>query len=133
MELFLKLEAGYLAIAIFILVVTIIVTTRKFIPAGVWKKALLIMTIIMGIFIGLHYIVTMDRINEVETAFNNHEKVICENRAVRKVSQSVTIEKTNEWTLENHMLSSENHSREFFTARCIENIDGVIVTNEEKK
>ena len=59
MELFLKLEAGYLAIAIFILVVTIIVTTRKFIPSGVWKKALLIMTIIMGIFIGLHYIVTM--------------------------------------------------------------------------
>ena len=119
MELFLKLEAGYLAIAIFILVVTIIVTTRKFIPAGVWKKALLIMTIIMGIFIGMHYIVTMDRINEVETAFNNHEKVICENRAVRKVSQSVTIEKTNEWTLENHMLSSKNYSREFFTARCI--------------
>mgnify|MGYP003497448762 FL=1 len=119
MELFLKLEAGYLAIAIFILVVTIIVTTRKFIPAGVWKKALLIMTIIMGIFIGLHYIVTMDRINEVETAFNNHEKVICENRAVRKVSQSVTIEKTNEWTLENHMLSSPNYNREFFTARCI--------------
>ena len=119
MELFLKLEAGYLAIAIFILVVTIIVTTRKFIPAGVWKKALLIMTIIMGIFIGLHYIVTMDRINEVETACNNHEKVICENRAVRKVSQSVTIEKSNEWTLENHMLSSPNYSRDFFTARCI--------------
>ena len=130
MELFLKLEAGYLAIAIFILVVTIIVTTRKFIPAGVWKKALLIMTIIMGIFIGLHYIVTMDRINEVETAFNNHEKVICENRAVRKVSQSVTIEKTNEWTLENHMLSSPNYSREFFTARCIKY---VAITLEESK
>ena len=130
MELFLKLEAGYLAIAIFILVVTIIVTTRKFIPAGVWKKALLIMTIIMGIFIGLHYIVTMDRINEVETAFNNHEKVICENRAVRKVSQSVTIEKTNEWTLENHMLSSPNYNREFFTARCIKHVP---ITLEESK
>ena len=130
MELFLKLEAGYLAIAIFILVVTIIVTTRKFIPAGVWKKALLIMTIIMGIFIGLHYIVTMDRINEVETAFNNHEKVICENRAVRKVSQSVTIEKSNEWALENHMLSSPNYNREFFTARCIKY---VAITLEESK
>lgn len=119
MELFLKLEAGYLAIAIFILVVTIIVTTRKFIPAGVWKKALVIMFVIMGIFIGSHYVVTMDRINEVENAFNNHEKVICENRAIRKVSQSVTIEKSNEWTLENHMLSSPNYSRDFFTARCI--------------
>ena len=130
MELFLKLEAGYLAIAIFILVVTIIVTTRSFMPAGVWKRALLIMTIIVGIFIGMHYLVTTDRINEVETAFNNHEKVICENRAVRKVSQSVTIEKTNEWTLENHMLSSPNYSREFFTARCIKHVP---VTLEETK
>ena len=88
------------------------------------------MTIIMGIFIGLHYIVTMNRINEVETAFNNHEKVVCENRAIRKVSQSVTIEKTNEWTLENHMLSSPNYSREFFTARCIKHVP---VTLEEAK
>ena len=119
MELFLTLEAGYLAIAIFILVVTIIVTTREFIPAGVWKKALAIMVVIMGIFIGSHYVVTIDRINEVENTFNNHEKIICENRAIRKVSQSVTIEKSNEWTLENHMLSSPNYSREFFTARCI--------------
>lgn len=119
MELFLTLEAGYLAIAIFILVVTIIVTTREFMPAGVWKKALAIMVVIMGIFIGSHYVVTIDRINEVENTFNNHEKIICENRAIRKVSQSVTIEKSNEWTLENHMLSSPNYSREFFTARCI--------------
>lgn len=119
MELFLTLEAGYLAIAIFILVVTIIVTTREFMPAGVWKKALAIMVVIMGIFIGSHYVVTIDRINEVENTFNNHEKIICENRAIRKVSQSVTIEKSNEWTLEKHMLSSPNYSREFFTARCI--------------
>ena len=35
----------------FILVVTIIVTTRSFMPAGVWKRALLIMTIIVGILL----------------------------------------------------------------------------------
>jgi hypothetical protein len=119
MELFFKLEAGYLAIALFALAITLIVTTRSFVPKGLWKKAIPLMTMVLAIFIGTHYFVTSQRINEVENAFNNNEKVICENRAIRKVSQSVTIEKSNEWTLENHMLSSPNYSRDFFTARCI--------------
>ena len=119
MELFLKLEAGYLGIGLFALAITLIVTTRSFIAKNIWKKSLAIMTIIIGIFIGLHYFVTISRINEVEKTFNDGGKIICENRAVRKVSQSVTIEKSNEWTLENHMLSSPNYNREFFTARCI--------------
>ena len=119
MELFLELEAGYLAIAAFALVITIIVSTRKFVQQGLWKKTIPFMLISVGIFIGSHYYVTNERIIDVENTFNNGGKVICENRAVRKVSQSVTIEKSNEWTLENHMLSSPNYSRDFFTARCI--------------
>ena len=91
MELFLKLEAGYLGIGLFALVITLIVTTRSFVARGIWKKSLAIMTIIIGIFIGLHYFVTISRINEVEKTFNDGGKIICENRAVRKVSQSVTI------------------------------------------
>ena len=119
MELFLKLEAGYLAIAAFALVITIVVSTRKFVPEGLWKKAVPFMIITMGIFIGTHYSVTTERIYDVEDAFNNNEKVICENRVVRRVSQSVTIEKSNEWSLNNHLLSSPNYDRDFFTARCI--------------
>lgn len=130
MELFLKLEAGYLAIGLFILAITLIVTTRSFVAKNIWKKSVAIMTIIVGILIGLHYFVTISRINEVEKTFNNNGKVICENRAIRKVSQSVTIEKSNAWTLENHMLSSPNYSREFFTARCIKYVP---VTLEESK
>lgn len=122
MELFLKLEAGYLGIALFVLIVTLIVTTRSFVAKGIWKKSLAIMAIIMGIFIGLHYIVTSARIYDVEKTFNTGGKVICENRAIRKVSQSVIIEKSNEWSLENHMLSSPNYNREFFTARCIKHV-----------
>lgn len=119
MELFFKLEAGYLGIALFVLIITLIVTTRSFIKKGVWKKSLGIMFIIMSIFIGLHYFITISRIHEVEATFNNGGKIICENRAVRKVSQSLVIEKSNDWILKNHILSSENYSREFFTARCI--------------
>lgn len=119
MELFFKLEAGYLGIAIFVLVVTLIVTTRSFVAKGIWKRSLLIMGLIMGIFIGLHYFVTSSRISEVEATFNSGGKVICESRTIRKVAQSVEIEKSNDWSLENHMFSSPNYVREFFSARCI--------------
>lgn len=119
MELFIKLEAGYLAIAAFALVITIIVSTRSFVPKNLWKKAIPLMSVILASFIAMHYFTTTNRIYEVETAFNNNDKVICESRAIRKVSQSVTIEKSNDWSLNNHMFSSPNYSREFFTARCI--------------
>ncbi len=119
MELFFKLEAGYLGIAAFILIITLIVTTRPFMPKGSYKKGLLIVGIMMTIFIGMHYYVTSSRISSVENAFNNGEKVVCESRTIRKVAQSVTIEKSNEWKLENHMFSSPNYSRKFFSARCI--------------
>jgi len=119
MELFLKLEAGYLAIAAFALVITLIVTTRSFMPKGALKKGFLLMFSLCFTFIGLHFYVTSSRISEVEIAFNKGEKVLCESRAVRKVAQSVSIEKSNEWSLNEHMFSSPNYSREFFSARCI--------------
>lgn len=119
MELFFKLEFGYLAIALFILGVTLFVTTRTFMGKNLWKKAVLIVTLVLSFFILAHYFVTVNRINKVETAFNNGEKVICENKVVRKVSQSVIIEKSNEWSLENHLFSSPNYDRDFFSARCI--------------
>jgi len=119
MELFLKLEAGYLAIAAFALVITLVVTTRSFMPKGALKKGFLLMGSLCFTFIALHYYVTTSRITDVETAFNNGDKVLCESRAVRKVAQSVTIEKSNEWSLKQHMFSSPNYSREFFSARCI--------------
>lgn len=120
MELFLKLEAGYLAIAAFILLTTIFVTTRSFMPKTAFKKGILIASITLSIFIGTHYFITINRINKVETAFNNGKKVICESKALRKVAQSIIIEKSNEWSLNNHIFSSVNYERDFFSARCIE-------------
>lgn len=119
MELFLKLEAGYLVIATFALMITIFVSTRKFVPKGLWKKSVPFMIFIMAFFIASHYYVTSNRISNVESAFNNNKKVLCENRVVRRVSQSVTVEKSNEWSLNNHLFSSPNYNRDFFTARCI--------------
>lgn len=120
MELFFQLEAGYLGIGLFALLVTIFVTTRPFVAKGAWKKGVAFITISIIGFIGAHYLVTIDRINDVEAAFKNNKKVICESRMIRKVAQSVTIEKSNNWSLENHIFTSPNYSRGFFSARCIE-------------
>ena len=120
MALFFELESGYLAIALFALLVTIFVTTRPFVAKGAWKKGVSFVMITIVGFIGAHYFVTVDRMNDVETAFKNNKKVICESRMLRKVAQSVTIEKSNEWSLDNHIFSSPNYSRGFFSARCIE-------------
>ena len=130
MELFIQLEAGYLGIGLFTLLITLFVTTRPFMAKGSVVKGLIFVGPAIIMFIGMHYYVTSDRMNSVETAFENGEKVICESRAIRKVAQSVTIKKSNDWTLENHKFSSPNYSREFFTARCIKYIPIVIPSNK---
>jgi hypothetical protein len=130
MELFFKLEAGYLGIGLFALVITLIVTSRSFMSKGSVKRGLIFMGPAIAIFIGMHFYVTSDRMNNVENAFKQGDKVICESRMIRKVAQSVTIEKSNEWTLENHMFSSPNYSRKFFSARCIKYIPIVLETQK---
>lgn len=119
MELFFKLEAGYLGIAVFALLITLFVTTRPFVVKGAHKKGLFLVGGSCIVFIGMHFYVTTNRMSDVETAFNNGKKVICESRMVRKVAQSVTVERSNEWTLDNHLFSSINYTRDFFSARCI--------------
>ena len=130
MELFFKLEAGYLGIGLFTLLVTLFVTSRPFMSKGSVKRGLIFMGPAIAMFIGMHFYVTKDRINNVETAFENGEKVICESRMIRKVAQSVTIEKSNEWTLEKHMFSSPNYSRKFFSARCIKYVPVTLDLNK---
>lgn len=126
MELFFKLEAGYLGIGLFVLLVTLFVTSRPFMSKGSVKKGFIFMAPAITIFIAMHFYVTSSRINEVETSFEKGDKVICESRMIRKVAQSVTIEKSNEWTLQNHMFSSPNYSRKFFSARCIKYVPIVL-------
>jgi hypothetical protein len=126
MELFIKLEAGYLGIGLFTLLITLFVTTRPFMKKGAVIKGLIFVGPAIAMFIGMHYYVTSDRMQGVENAFIKGKKVICESRMIRKVAQSVTIEKSNEWTLSDHKFSSPNYSREFFSARCIQFVPVVI-------
>jgi len=118
-ELFIKLEAGYLTIAIFVLAITAFVTTREFMPKGSFKRGIGITISALILLIALHFKVTIDRIESVTEAFNRGDAILCENRLYRKGSQSVEIIKSRDWSLEDNIFSSPNFERGFFIARCV--------------
>ncbi len=86
---------------------------------GSLKKGLFWVFLTISFFIFLHFSITTNRMKEVREAFNNGDVIICESRATRKVAQSVKIQKSNQWTLENDNFKSPNYNRVFFIARCI--------------
>ena len=119
MQKFFILEGGYLVIALFILAVTLFVTTRPFMSRGAVKKGLIAVGSVLAFFIGAHYFITSNRMAAVKTAFENDHAVICESRMLRKAAQSVIIQKSNDWHMEGDNFVSPNYSRPFHSARCI--------------
>jgi hypothetical protein len=119
MSKFLELEGGYLFISFVILAVTLFVSTRPFMSKGALKKGMFWVSLVLAFFIGLHFKITTDRMSEVKEAFNQGKTIICESRALRKVAQSINIDKNREWRLEGDIFLSPNYSRPFHTARCV--------------
>lgn len=120
MELFFELEAAYIFIGFFILIITTYVTTRPFVGKNAFKIGFPGVFLILSFFIGAHYIVTTNRMDTVETRFTNDKPVICENRVQRKVSPSIIISEKQGWSLKDHLFTNPEYVRGFHTARCLE-------------
>jgi len=116
---FFFLEGAYLILGGIILLITVFVATRPFMAKGALKKGLFWVTLVLAFFIGGHYMVTVNRMAEVQTAFEKDLPILCESRMQRKVAQTVTVQKSNNWSLEDDNFVSPNYSRPFFSARCI--------------
>jgi len=119
MKNFFFLEGAYLILGGIILLITLFVGTRPFMSKGAAKRGLLWVTLVLALFIGAHYMMTINRMAEVKAAFKNDQPIICESRMQRKVAQTVDIQKSQNWFLEGDIFTSPNYSRPFFTARCI--------------
>ncbi len=119
MKNFFYLEGGYLILGAIVMLVTLFVTTRPFMGKGAVKKGMGAVGSVIAVLIGAHYWVTTERMSEVKEAFERGEKVICENRVIRKGSQSIIISKQNGWRLDGEYFVSDAYTRPFFTARCI--------------
>ena len=120
MGLFFELEIVYIVIGIFFLIVTAIVTTRKFMPKVAFKRGMIGVFTMFAIMTTLHYFVTLKRMNGVKEIFNEGGKVICENKMRRTISRSVIIAKEYGWRLEGNLFKSDNYERDFHTARCVD-------------
>ncbi|WP_457594233.1 hypothetical protein [Hydrogenimonas sp.] len=119
MQNFFYLEGGYLILGFIVLLVTLFVTTRPFMGKGAVKKGFGAVGLVLALLIGGHYWVTTKRMAEVKEAFERGEKIICENRLIRKGAQSIILSKKLGWKLNGEYFVSEAYSRPFFTARCI--------------
>ena len=125
MELFLELEAVYLVIGAFIMTITVIVTTRDFMPKVAFKRGVLGVGGMLVLMIGFHYNMTTSRMEGVKEIFNNGETVICENKMRRTVSRSVLLSQELGWRIEGDKFKNDDYERDFHTSRCIE-FDGIV-------
>ena len=116
---FFYLEGAYLILGGLILLVTAFVATRQFMSKGALKKGLGWVSLVIAVMVGAHYSLTVSRMEAVKAAFEQDKPIICESRMQRKVAQTVTIQKSNDWSLEGDNFISPNYSRPFFSARCI--------------
>ena len=120
MELFFELEIVYIVIGIFFLAVTAFVTTRDFIPKVAFKRGMISVFMVFAIMITAHFFVTTKRMAGVKEIFNDGGTIICENKMQRTISRSVLITTELEWRLEGDYFASDNHVRDFHTARCVD-------------
>ena len=119
MQNFLTLEGGYLVMGFIVLLITLFVTTRPFMSKTALRTGMISVILVLSFFIGSHFYVTTSRMADVRTAFEADEVVICESRMQRKVAQTVIIQKSNNWFLEEDEFTSPNYTRAFHSARCI--------------
>jgi hypothetical protein len=119
MKQFFELEAGYLIIALFFIVVTYIVTTRSFMPKGALKKGMIMILPLLIAFIGFHYYTTVKRMAKVKEAFFEGKTILCENRETFKGPGSIIIRKKAGWGLKNGIFSKPNYHKKFHSARCV--------------
>lgn len=122
---FLELEAAYIVIAIFILIITTIVSTRKFSPKNSFKKIFPVVFIILAILIAFHYNMTTTRMAEVEGAFLKGETIICENRTKKEFSKSIMINDNRGWNLKDNVFTNPEYFKGFHSARCVKMLENL--------
>ena len=125
MQLFFELEIVYIIIGIFILGVTLFVTTRGFMPKVAFKRGITSVLILVIGMVSVHYNLTITRMQGVQEIFDAGETIICENKMRRHVSRSQLISKDMGWILQDYKFKNDDYERDFHTSRCIE-FDGIV-------
>jgi len=119
MKEFLQLEAAYLVMGIVVLLITLFVSTRPFMSQTAPRNGMLGALAVIALMIGGHYYMTSSRMADVRAAFAEDRQILCESRMIRKVAQSVVVQKSKGWQLKGNIFTSPDYVRPFHAARCV--------------
>ncbi len=119
MQQFFELEAAYLVMGVIVLLITWFVSTRPFMSPTAPRNGLLGALLVIALMIGGHYYMTTSRMAEVRAAFAQDKQLLCESRMLRKVAQSVVVQRSKGWDIKGDLFVSPLYVRPFHVARCI--------------
>ena len=128
LERFFELEIAYIVIGLFFLGVTLFVTTRDFMPKVALKRGVIGVVGIFTVMISIHYYVTTQRMAGVAKIFNEGNKIICENKMRRTISESVVLSKKLGWSIQGDYFTNPDFERDFHLSRCV---DYAPISNEQ--
>ncbi|WP_200764001.1 hypothetical protein [Nitrosophilus alvini] len=115
---FLKEEAIYLFIVAFIMVITIIVTTRPFMPPKSRKIGIPLVFSILTLLLVSHYFMRKANMKEVREAFEHNKTILCVDKTNRASGQ-VVINKQADWKLEGDTFMHPEFPRGYNIRQCI--------------
>lgn len=114
------LEAGLITVCSFLLAIIAFTTTRSFVRKGMFKKSFFGALVFFALIISWHYNQTVDRMNIVNTEFENGKVIVCDNKGDLTLGRSVLIEKNRMgWHIDDFAFVSDEYPRKFHISRCV--------------
>ena len=114
---FFREEIIFIFISLFILGITIFITTREFIPKKS-KIAIPVMTILLGAGLIFHYQYRKKTMQEVKEAFEHNRTILCVDKTNRASGQ-VVINKRAQWIIKDDLFINPAFDRGYNIRQCI--------------
>lgn len=118
MERFLMLEAPYLGISAFIMAVFFFIATRPFISPLVMRRGLPAIVAFLSVAVGLHYVTSENRADEVRAGFEKGEMIFCSERRSKAGDRNIEVLKGDIWKVEGDFFVNADGNK-FSIRQCV--------------
>jgi len=115
---FFSMELPYIAIALFILAVTVFIGTRSFISPLVLRRFLPALALFLVLAIGLHYQASEDRAAQVKEAFEKDQVILCSERRSKMGDRNIEVVKGDLWSQKEGFFIN-NAGNKFSIRQCV--------------
>lgn len=115
---FFAVELPYIVIALFVLCIFLFIATREFMPKVFMRRGLPGLVLFLSFSIGLHYVVSENRVKEVKEAFVSDGSVLCSDRRNKLGDRSTVIKKGTIWKLDGDFFVNMDGDK-FSIRQCI--------------